>query len=61
MIKSRQSQSRAFTVLELLVVVAIIAVIAGLLLASLRGASDASRVAKTRGIMRAVSVGLDAV
>ena len=60
MIKSRQSQSRAFTVLELLVVVAIIAVIAGLLLASLRGASDASRVAKTRGIMRAVSVGLDA-
>ena len=51
---------RGFTVLELLVVIAIVAVIAGLLLASLRGATDRSRAVKTRSIMRAVSIGLDA-
>jgi prepilin-type N-terminal cleavage/methylation domain-containing protein len=51
---------RAFTVLELLVVIAIVAVIAGLLLASLRGATDRSRAVKTRSIMRAVSISLDA-
>lgn len=55
-----RSRSRGFTVLELLVVIAIVAVIAGLLLASLRGATDRSRAVKTRSIMRAVSIGLDA-
>ena len=51
---------RGFTVLELLVVIAIVGIVAGLLLTSLRGATDRSRVVKTRSIMRAVSIGLDA-
>ena len=58
--RSPSRSLRGFTVLELLVVIAIVAVIAGLLLASLRGATDRSRAVKTRSIMRAVSIGLDA-
>ena len=58
--RSRSRGLRGFTVLELLVVIAIVAVIAGLLLASLRGATDRSRAVKTRSIMRAVSISLDA-
>ena len=58
--RSRSRGLRGFTVLELLVVIAIVAVIAGLLLAGLRGATDRSRAVKTRSIMRAVSIGLDA-
>ena len=58
--RSPSRSLRGFTVLELLVVIAIVAVIAGLLLASLRGATDRSRAVKTRSIMRAVSIALDA-
>ena len=58
--RSPSRSLRGFTVLELLVVIAIVAVISGLLLAGLRGATDRSRAVKTRSIMRAVSIGLDA-
>ncbi|MEE9294569.1 MAG: hypothetical protein V3W34_06380 [Phycisphaerae bacterium] len=49
----------AFTIIELLVVVSIIALLIGLLVPSLQGARDQAKNVKTRAMLNAISTGLE--
>jgi prepilin-type N-terminal cleavage/methylation domain-containing protein len=52
-----EASARGFTMIELLVVVAIIAILLGILLPALRGARESSRLAQCMSNMRQLSVG----
>lgn len=58
--RSRHNSHKAFTLVELLVVVAIIAVLLGILLPTIAGVRLAARKASTQSLMRNVRVAIDA-
>ena len=55
----RSLRRRAFTLIEILVVIALIGVLAGILLVAVGGATTAAKVARTRSTMESFSAAID--
>ncbi|MCP4838180.1 MAG: type II secretion system protein [Planctomycetes bacterium] len=54
------AQRPAFTLVEILIVIALIGVLAGILLVAVGGATDAAKRARTKGTMESLSAAIDA-
>ncbi|MDP7070556.1 MAG: type II secretion system protein [Phycisphaerales bacterium] len=58
--RRRTSQRPAFTLVEILIVIALIGVLAGILLVAVGGATDAAKRARTKSTMESLSAAIDA-